>query len=131
MHSMSFHYGVQETILFERWRTTDWQGIFGSSIGIILLGAIYEALKCYRDYLCVSTSFQCNSRNVSKKNDLFSIIHVLQTVLHALQIILGYFLMFIFMTYNVYLCIAVVTGMTIGYFLFSWQRSHNENECCA
>ena len=45
---MSFHYGVQETILFERWQTTDWQGIFGSSIGIILLGAIYEALKCYR-----------------------------------------------------------------------------------
>ena len=66
------------------------------------------------------------------RTGLFSIIHALQTILHAVQITLGYFLMFTFMTYNVYLCIAVVTGMTFGYFLFSWQKSRDQEfECCA
>lgn len=45
---MSFHFGYEETILFETWRTTDATGIIGSSLGIILMGMIYEGLKNYR-----------------------------------------------------------------------------------
>lgn len=48
---MAFHFGVTETILFQKWQTTNWQEVLGSSIGIVLLGAVYEALKSYRYYL--------------------------------------------------------------------------------
>ncbi|XP_051162745.1 high affinity copper uptake protein 1-like [Leptopilina boulardi] len=132
MHSMSFHFGVTETILFEKWQTTNWQEILGSSIGVILLGTVYEALKSYRDYLYKMTSNNCQHKVSSKKESLLSIVHAVQTILHAIQAILGYFLMFIFMTYNVYLCIAVIIGMSVGYFIFAWQKTgNNNNECCA
>jgi len=35
-----------------------------------------------------------------------------------LQVFLGYLLMLAFMTYNVWVCIAVILGAGVGYFLF-------------
>ena len=49
--------------------------------------------------------------------------HFIQTLLHVLQVVISYFLMLIFMTYNVYLCIAVALGAGAGYFLFAWKRA--------
>ena len=54
---------------------------------------------------------------------MLSCAHFVQTVLHILQVVMSYFLMLIFMTYNVYLCIAVALGAGTGYFLFSWRRA--------
>ncbi|VDP08553.1 unnamed protein product [Soboliphyme baturini] len=49
--------------------------------------------------------------------------HLLQTLLQMLQIVISYFLMLIFMTYNVWLCLAIVVGSGVGYFLFGFERS--------
>lgn len=54
---------------------------------------------------------------------MLSWMHSFQTFLHIVQIIISYFLMLIFMTYNVWLCFAVVLGAAIGYFLFGWKKS--------
>lgn len=54
---------------------------------------------------------------------MFSLMHGVQTFLHIIQIVLSYFLMLIFMTYNVWLCLAVVIGAAVGYFLFGWKKS--------
>lgn len=54
---------------------------------------------------------------------MLSAAHLLQTVLHMLQVFLSYILMLVFMTYNVWLCLAVVLGAGTGYFLFSWKRT--------
>ncbi|EFN81765.1 High affinity copper uptake protein 1 [Harpegnathos saltator] len=63
---------------------------------------------------------------------LFSGLHLFQTLLHVIQVVLGYFLMFIFMTYNYWLCIAIGAGTALGYWLFAWEKSSNENtECCS
>ncbi|XP_074655101.1 high affinity copper uptake protein 1-like isoform X3 [Tubulanus polymorphus] len=65
-------------------------------------------------------------REVSYKYHLHKMIswpHILQTMLHILQIVISYFLMLIFMTYNVWLCIAVVLGAGTGYFLFGWKKA--------
>jgi copper transporter 1 len=48
--------------------------------------------------------------------------HVLQGFLHLVQVTLGYLLMLVAMTYNVYLFISVVLGATIGYLLFCFKR---------
>ncbi|XP_014218851.1 high affinity copper uptake protein 1-like [Copidosoma floridanum] len=120
-----------ETILFEGWRTTDLRGIIYSSIGIILLGIIYEALKNYREYLNVSIAIQ-NTGQKSRVQSIFSVVHFVQTLLQGIQITISYFLMFIFMTYNVYLCIAVTIGIMLGYFLFSWNNTRCDiNQCCS
>uniref|UniRef100_A0A7N4PHF5 Copper transport protein n=1 Tax=Sarcophilus harrisii TaxID=9305 RepID=A0A7N4PHF5_SARHA len=54
---------------------------------------------------------------------MLSFPHLLQTVLHVIQVVISYFLMLIFMTYNGYLCIAVAAGAGTGYFLFSWKKA--------
>lgn len=63
---------------------------------------------------------------------MLSAVHIVQTCLQGVQVTLGYFLMFIFMTYNVYLCVAVVIGTVLGYFIFSWNNPRCDiNECCS
>ena len=65
-------------------------------------------------------------------------VHIIQTVLHMLQVTISYFLMLIVMTYNVWLFIAVILGAGTGYFLFArFRESRNrstslqdENEHC-
>lgn len=54
---------------------------------------------------------------------MLSKMHFLQTFLHMVQMVISYFLMLIFMTYNTWLCIAVVLGAGVGYFLFGWKKS--------
>jgi Ctr copper transporter family len=54
---------------------------------------------------------------------MLSGIHAFQTALHVVQLVISYMLMLIFMTYNVWLCLAVVIGATAGYFLFGWKKS--------
>ena len=41
----------------------------------------------------------------------------------TVQIVLSYCLMLIFMTYNVWLCLAVALGAAIGYFMFGWKKT--------
>ncbi|KAH8289243.1 hypothetical protein KR054_002084, partial [Drosophila jambulina] len=54
---------------------------------------------------------------------MLSVNHLLQTLLHVLQVTLSFLLMLIFMTYNVWLCLMVVLGAAVGYFLFCWKKS--------
>uniref|UniRef100_A0A3Q3G205 Copper transport protein n=1 Tax=Labrus bergylta TaxID=56723 RepID=A0A3Q3G205_9LABR len=54
---------------------------------------------------------------------MLSPAHFLQTLLHIVQVVVSYFLMLVFMTYNAYLCIAVAAGAGMGYFLFSWRKA--------
>ncbi|CAB0044024.1 unnamed protein product [Trichogramma brassicae] len=126
--SMAFHGGYCETILFEGWKISSLGGLIGSIIGIVIMAALYEGLKYYREYLfwkdlqlaAVSMLGEVVHR---QPPTMLSWMHAFQTSLHIVQIILSYFLMLIFMTYNSWLCAAVVVGAAIGYFLFGWKKS--------
>ncbi|XP_018580204.1 high affinity copper uptake protein 1 isoform X2 [Anoplophora glabripennis] len=134
--SMAFHFSISETVLFEGWKFATVGGLIGSMIGIFFMAAIYEGLKYFREYLFWRTYNALQYRAVSIPDKgtppednqvvqptMLSKIHFLQTFLHMIQMILSYFLMLIFMTYNVWLCIAVVAGAAVGYFLFGWKKS--------
>lgn len=54
---------------------------------------------------------------------MLSAMHLFQTFLHIVQVTLSFLLMLIFMTYNTWLCLAVVLGAALGYFLFGWKKS--------
>ena len=41
----------------------------------------------------------------------------------SVQIVVSYCLMLIFMTYNVWLCLAVALGAATGYFMFGWKKT--------
>jgi len=63
---------------------------------------------------------------------LLSPYHIIQTVLHILQMGISYLLMLIAMTFNTYLFLAVILGAGLGHFLFGWRRSSviDFNEHC-
>lgn len=58
--------------------------------------------------------------------------HIIQSLLHIVQMTLSYLLMLIAMTFNTYLLLAVVLGAGLGHFLFGWRRSSviDFNEHC-
>lgn len=73
-------------------------------------------------------SFKCNTnplfwRTFPYRPTMLSKMHIYQTVLHILQVTISFLLMLIFMTYNVWLCLAVVIGAAGGYFMFGWKKS--------
>lgn len=147
MMAMTFHTGYCETVLFDSWKVTSIGGLIGSMIGIFFMAALYEGLKYYREYLFWKTYNSLQYRSVSMPAEkgvvaednrivhmvgevihkqpptMFSLMHGFQTLLHIVQIVISYFLMLIFMTYNVWLCLAVVIGAAVGYFLFGWKKS--------
>ena len=49
-------------------------------------------------------------------------MHLLQSILHVIQVGAGYILMFIAMTFNGWLFLAVCFGAGTGYFLFAKTR---------
>ena len=57
------------------------------------------------------------------RTHMISAGHFIQTLLHMLQVFMSYCLMLVFMTYNAWLCIAVVIGAGAGYFLFGWRKA--------
>lgn len=48
---------------------------------------------------------------------LSRLLHGIQTLLHLLQVTLGYMLMLCVMSFNVWICLGVIAGSTLGYFI--------------
>ncbi|XP_026289611.1 high affinity copper uptake protein 1 isoform X2 [Frankliniella occidentalis] len=131
--SMTFHFGVMETVLFKGWQVGGVSTLLLSCVGIFFMAFIYEGIKYYRENLLWKTYNALHYRAVDgnavpdaenhKTPKMFSQKHVVQTCLHIVQLTVSYLLMLIFMTYNVWLCLAVVAGSASGYFVFGWKRT--------
>ncbi|KAL4219523.1 hypothetical protein ACF0H5_022101 [Mactra antiquata] len=63
------------------------------------------------------------NKNVASCIHMMSCGHFTQTLLHMIQVFISYCLMLVFMTYNAWLCISVILGAGIGYFMFGWRKA--------
>ncbi|XP_049768268.1 high affinity copper uptake protein 1-like [Schistocerca cancellata] len=148
MHSMVMHGGYSETVLFSWWVIDSPTSLVASVLGTALLAAVFEGLKYYREYLfwrsvtaasgpergalpllpvdgAADADALPRSRStvsVRRASGMLDRLHLIQTVLQALQLLLSYALMLIFMTMNVWLCFAILVGDCLGFFLFAWKR---------
>ncbi|XP_064457281.1 high affinity copper uptake protein 1-like [Ornithodoros turicata] len=135
---MYFHFGVNETVLFQGWTISTVGGMVGSVIGVFIMAAVYEGLKYLREHLfrLHFTSMHYSSVAVAGqeghtltevhqivRNRMISWAHGIQTILHMVQVLLSYFLMLVFMTYNVWLCMGIILGAGCGYFIFGWKKA--------
>lgn len=139
MMQMTFYFGHQNVeLLFPGLVINSVGGMVGACVVIFLLAMLYEGLKIGRECLLRKSqvNVRYNSMPVPGPNgtmlmethktvgqQVFSVPHVIQTLLHILQVVISYFLMLVFMTYNGYLCIAVALGAGAGYFVFSWKKA--------
>ncbi|VVC92311.1 unnamed protein product [Leptidea sinapis] len=148
-HAMVFHTSVHQEILFSGWVTSSALELFGSAVAIFVASVLYEGFKYYRDVLYekaaeVTRDSQVNiaknesgqnrpcARPAASKSSMCSTQHIIQTCLYFVQATVSYLLMLIFMTYNVWLCLALVLGLAVGFFFFGWKRStaRDTSECC-
>jgi len=156
---MVFHGGHCERILWKGWVASTMTEFVFSCLAFFLLSIIYEGLKFVREYLYRTTikkekeklGIDCQSRNngqiagdgvssslaladipeKSLKEKIFNYSHAIQTTLNLIQVTISYLLMLVFMNFNYWLCLAVILGLTLGYFLFGWiKQQAYENECC-
>ncbi|CAG2174738.1 unnamed protein product [Oppiella nova] len=51
-----------------------------------------------------------------------SVAHLWQTFLHILQVFISYLLMLAVMTFNVWICLSIILGAGVGYFLVGSQK---------
>ncbi|XP_072936240.1 high affinity copper uptake protein 1-like [Epargyreus clarus] len=148
--SMTFHGGYDVTILFSWWNVTDLGEFIGSFLAIFIIAILYEGLKYYRKHLlwktytglqyCAVAPPEKGVANICAADEpqviqpvphmlerniptMLSTAHAWQTFLHGIQVLVSYMLMLVFMTYNTWLCAAVVLGSATGYFLFGWRES--------
>ncbi|XP_063832031.1 high affinity copper uptake protein 1 [Ostrinia nubilalis] len=150
MMSMTFHGGYVEKILFSWWDVTEVGEFVGSFFAIFFMALLYEGLKYYRKHLlwktytglqyCAVSPPDKGVSNICAADEpqviqpvphvlernvptMLSTAHAWQTFLHGVQVLVSYMLMLVFMTYNTWLCAAVVLGSATGYFLFGWRES--------
>lgn len=64
---------------------------------------------------CVKRSLVTHNITLTFLSSL--LLHVVQTGLHVLQVALGYMLMLLVMSYNVWIFLGVILGSTLGYFI--------------
>uniref|UniRef100_A0A668VE72 Copper transport protein n=1 Tax=Oreochromis aureus TaxID=47969 RepID=A0A668VE72_OREAU len=139
MMMMTFYFGYNNVeLLFTGLLINSPGEMVAACIGVFLLAALYEGLKIGREVLLrrSQVNVRYNSmplpgadgtvlmethKTVGQR--MLSPAHFLQTLLHIIQVVVSYFLMLVFMTYNGYLCIAVAAGAGMGYFLFSWRKA--------
>ncbi|XP_046581802.1 high affinity copper uptake protein 1-like isoform X2 [Haliotis rubra] len=137
---MYFHTGTCEYVLFEKIIISNAGQMGGACVVIFFLAMLYEGLKCLREYLIQKNHVGTKYYNTtlpagsSKENmvmesketvhgKMLSGSHFLQTILHMVQVFVSYCLMLVFMTYNVWLGLAVILGAGAGYFFFGWKRA--------
>lgn len=124
-----------------------------TTFAIFLIAVLYEGLKYFREILFAksqqrtqvimknmnsngsgsgTTALTETNVKLSMKDHLLSGHHIVQSLLHLLQVAVSYALMLIVMSFNVWLLFAVVLGAAVGYYFFGWirHRSNDVTEHC-
>ncbi|XP_055989262.1 high affinity copper uptake protein 1-like [Sorex fumeus] len=127
---MNFYFGYRNVeLLFSGLLINSAVAMAVAVVAVFLLALGYEGLKRVREGLRSQCSpFPRLDRTRPKETpwlQLLSATHLLQTVLHLLQVGLSYLLMLTAMTYNAYLGLALLAGAGIGYWLFGVRKAED------
>ncbi|KAM6975232.1 protein SLC31A2 [Tautogolabrus adspersus] len=147
MMPMAFELSDRVTLLFDFWDVQGPEGMVMSVVVIFLLTVFYEVLKVWRVWLgmksklaqrqalyAYSPSSRCDNNSILESSPSESsltpmdsqppdpnryslLMHIIQTVLHLMQVSLGYMVMLCVMSYNFWIFLGVILGSTLGYFI--------------
>ncbi|CAG9536853.1 unnamed protein product [Cercopithifilaria johnstoni] len=122
MHSMSFHFGSNEIVLFSFWVVTSPIGIITTCALTILMCFIMEGIRWFRGIrppYNVDLHTEQSSVASLKFAPRITTAMCTDAILHAIQLTLSYVLMLLFMTFNVWICAATVFGEVSARLIFA------------
>uniref|UniRef100_A0A0R3RTY0 Copper transport protein n=1 Tax=Elaeophora elaphi TaxID=1147741 RepID=A0A0R3RTY0_9BILA len=122
MHSMSFHFGSDETVLFSFWVVTSSIGIVTTCALTVFMCFIMESIRWFRG-IRPPYNVDLHTEQSSVANLKFApritTAMCMDAILHAIQLTLSYVLMLLFMTFNVWICTATVLGEVFARLIFA------------
>nr|AKN21631.1 slc31a-1 [Schmidtea mediterranea] len=123
MMKMYFNEDLNFYLLFGAWQITSQSKLAAACIGSFICALLYELFKRLREYhvnyeinLVANSSESLLRKSVTRKVPVFSRANFLQSLMHLIQTTVSYFLMLIIMSFNTYVFISVIAGLTVGYF---------------
>lgn len=126
-----------ETNFWNSWTTKTVGPFVGVAFLIFFVTVLFEGLKFlrekyYEEELRAERDLPMAERRKTAVQFLCNKYHLVQTLMHFVQVTCSYGLMLIFMNFNYYQCLAILLGFGVGYFIFGWvQKSATDtNECC-
>ncbi|KAM5299102.1 protein SLC31A2 [Ctenodactylus gundi] len=133
---MHFIFSDKVTLLFDFWSVHSPAGMALSVLVVLLLAVLYEGIKVGKAKLLHQTLASLpthNSQQIILEADQSSIgsaspptsrtpcrwllCHFGQSLVHILQVVIGYFIMLAVMSYNTWIFLGVVLGSAVGYYL--------------
>uniref|UniRef100_UPI00398F3923 protein SLC31A2 isoform X2 n=1 Tax=Pristiophorus japonicus TaxID=55135 RepID=UPI00398F3923 len=132
---MSMHFFVSDRVilLFDFWNVHSVAGMALTAMAVLFITVFYEILKVelvkldkkMLDLMTETPNTRAetletqpiisNQQNASGKRWIW--LHIFQSILHIIQIVISYLLMLCAMTYNVWVFLSIIVGAGIGYFL--------------
>ncbi|CAI5794367.1 low affinity copper uptake 2 [Podarcis lilfordi] len=137
MMQMFFYFSDKVVLLFDFWKTHTPAGMVLSVLVIMLLAVLYEFIKVGKakvlQYTMPPSIASSISQETLREPERASINtgleqlssspknwfswHVVQTLLHVVQVVLGYLVMLAVMSYNTWIFLGVIAGSAIGYYI--------------
>jgi copper transporter 1 len=136
---MYFHSGIKDYILFKEFVPQNGLHYALSLIFIILLGTLYEYLSMLRYKMELKwlnnpaayiNLLDVNTDGELPKHKLNITQRLSRSGIRFVEILIGYSLMLIAMTFNIGMFLSVLVGLSLGEFLFGGKRFFYSNCSC-
>lgn len=134
--AMHFIFSDKVMLLFDFWNVHSPAGMALSVLVVLLLAVLYEGIKVGKAKLLYHTlsslrtptsqehilererdSVDSDSLLASRTTPRWLLCHFGQSLVHVIQVIIGYFMMLAVMSYNAWIFLGVVLGSAVGYYL--------------
>ncbi|KAI3941560.1 hypothetical protein MKW92_029101 [Papaver armeniacum] len=138
MMHMTFYWGKKVTLLVDSWKTHSWTSYALTLFICFLFSIFYQYMEDRRlRFKTISKSSKPSSSSINSPLLTSSRFHlgknsarVSVSILFGVNSAIGYLLMLSIMSYNGGVFIAVVFGLTVGYFVFR-SGSDDDDEVMA
>ncbi|KAG6927302.1 solute carrier family 31 member 2, partial [Chelydra serpentina] len=136
MMQMHFFFSDKVVLLFDFWNVQTPAGMVLSVLVVLLLAMLYEAIKIGKAKLlrqtimAIPTTLSQESlsepetgsvnSNLGQQNTTpkrWFLYHISQTLVHVAQVVIGYLVMLVVMSYNTWIFLGVIVGSALGYYL--------------
>ncbi|XP_003463840.2 protein SLC31A2 [Cavia porcellus] len=134
--AMHFVFSDKVMLLFDFWSVHSPTGMALSVLVVLLLAILYEGIKVGKAKLLYHTlaklhtpasqdlilareqdSADSDSLSLSRTSFRWFLCHLGQSLVHVIQVVIGYFIMLAVMSYNAWIFLGVVLGSAVGYYL--------------